>query len=175
MPPHGMMRDHCLPAVQTCTSGPFSCRTSVNANVQDILDSSVGFLLAAQASRIQTVTFLRDPPQLSDYGIKKTATRCESSSALCRVVGELLRLSHPAQTQYYPLSGHWVDGSGKQTLDPTVFSKAGSAVSRAGLLALAQLLGRRVQFMLEVAFASSRQVDAGMVQQQETMQALSAM
>ena len=89
---------------------------------------------------------------------------CKVFQGLFRVVGELLRLSHPAQTQYYPLSGHWVDGGGKRTLDPTVFSKAGSAVGRPGLSALAQLLGRRVQFLLEDTFASSQRMDAGTLQ-----------
>ena len=79
-----------------------------------------------------------------------------------RVVGELLRLSHPGQTQYFPLSGHWEDGAGKQTLDPRFFSKAGNALGRAGISALAQLLGRRAQILVEDTFASACTMDAGL-------------
>lgn len=78
------------------------------------------------------------------------------------MVGELLRLSHPGQTQYFPLSGHWEDGAGKQTLDPRVFSKAGNALGRAGISALVQLLGRRAQILLEDTFASACTMDAGL-------------
>ena len=70
-------------------------------------------------------------------------------------------MSHPAQTQYFPLSGHWEDGGGKQTLDPSAFSKAGHALGRAGLLALANLLGRRAQLLIEDTFSSSQRMDGG--------------
>ena len=80
-----------------------------------------------------------------------------------RVVGELLRLSHPAHTQYHPFSTFWADGNGKQLLDPTVFAKAGSALGREGVSALAQLLGRRVQLILKDIFAHAQQMDSGTI------------
>lgn len=79
----------------------------------------------------------------------------------CRLTGELLRLSHPRQTQYFPLSRHWKDGSGKQTLHAAVFRELGDALGRSGLVALKQLLGQRVQLILKDLLSQMRDLETG--------------
>lgn len=79
------------------------------------------------------------------------------------MLSELLRLSHPMQTQYLPLDTLWEDGTGKQTLHAAVFREAGSALGRPGLLALKQLLGQRVQLLLEDIFTNMRTLDPGAI------------
>lgn len=78
-----------------------------------------------------------------------------------RVAGELLRLSRPQQTQYFPQRGVWEDGSGNLVLEPTVFKHARAALGSTGLSALESLLGLRVKFALEDTFENLKKLDPG--------------
>lgn len=79
------------------------------------------------------------------------------------MVGELLRLSHPGQTQYLPSTGQWADAAGKQTMGANVFRAIGQSLGRPGLMALKRLLGIRTQAILEDTFTNLGSLDTGTI------------
>ena len=62
---------------------------------------------------------------------------------LGRLLGELLRLSDPAQTTYDPADCCWRDASGNSTLDLASFAAISRAIGPCGVGGLDKLLGMR--------------------------------
>ena len=70
---------------------------------------------------------------------------------MCRLVGELLRLTHPFRTQYQPSLGAWHDAKGGEVASMRVFRTLGEALDMPGLRAVGSLLAARTAQMLTAA------------------------
>ena len=68
-----------------------------------------------------------------------------------RLLGELLRLSDPIQTQHQALRCAWQDAGGAEVLGLTAFESLRSTLGPPGLAALDQLLAHRAAWALQQA------------------------
>ena len=69
----------------------------------------------------------------------------------CRLLGELLRLSDPIQTQHQALRSAWLDAEGAEVLGLDTFDSLRSALGPPGLAALDHLLACRLAWALKQA------------------------
>lgn len=88
---------------------------------------------------------LREGSQ-NDFQIYEKVSAC-----VRRLVGELLRLTHPVRTQYQPSLGAWHDARGAEVVSMRAFRTLGEALDVPGLTAMGALLAARTAQMLRAA------------------------
>lgn len=72
---------------------------------------------------------------------------------VCRLVGELLRLSDPVRVQYCPVLCAWHDGSGCEAVGLSLFRTLADALDTAGVCAVQRLLSARTAQTLQAGIA----------------------
>lgn len=82
-------------------------------------------------------------------------------SGLCRLAGELLRLSAPQRTRFQPAAATWEDAGGETALGPVTLRAISEALGGAGVSAIDHLLGLRIAHCLRDTFASLSSLDPG--------------